>query len=119
MAIFHTGGASLRVYNPHASVGSMLYRMNYHKASRGVRVDTHKEVAAILDQALGLKGRSALFTSDTALLGSIPELDSMAVVSILTSIEDHFGFTVEDTEISADTFSTLGTLVTYVELKLG
>ena len=82
-------------------------------------MDTNKEVAAILDQALGLKGRSANFTPSTALLGSVPELDSMAVVQILTSLEEHFGFTVEDDEISADTFMTLGSLTAFVEQKLG
>lgn len=81
-------------------------------------MDTIKEVAAILDQVLGLKGRSAHFTSSTALLGSLPELDSMAVVQILTSLEEHFGFTVEDDEISADTFVTLGSLTAFVEQKL-
>lgn len=81
-------------------------------------MDIEKEVAGILDQALGLNGRSASFTPDTALLGSIPELDSMAVVSLLTSLEDHFGFTVEDDEISAETFATLGALTTFVAQKL-
>jgi acyl carrier protein len=52
------------------------------------------------------------------LLGAIPELDSMAVVNILTSLEEHFGFVVEDDEINADTFSTLGALVKFVDQKL-
>lgn len=79
---------------------------------------TYKKVAAILDQALELKGRSANFTPDTPLLGSIPELDSMAVVSILTATEEYFGFTIEDGEITADTFVTLGAFVSFVERKL-
>jgi len=82
-------------------------------------VNINQEVAGILDQALGLQGRSASFQPDTPLLGAIPELDSMAVVTILTHLEEHFGFTVEDDEISADTFSTLGTLTAFVEQKLG
>ena len=77
-----------------------------------------KEVAGILDQVLGLNGRSANLKPESPLLGAIPELDSMAVVSILTHLEDHFGFTVEDDEISADTFATLGALTTFVEQKL-
>ena len=85
----------------------------------GTLVDINKEVANILDQALGLAGRSASFTRDTALLGSVPELDSMAVVALLTSLEEYYGFTVEDDEISADTFTTLGTLTSFVEQKLG
>jgi acyl carrier protein len=82
-------------------------------------VNINQEVAGILDQVLGLQGRSASFQPDTTLLGAIPELDSMAVVTILTHLEEHFGFTVEDDEISADTFSTLGTLAAFVEQKLG
>lgn len=85
----------------------------------GARVNLEKEVAGILDQALGLAGRSASFTRDTALLGSVPELDSMAVATLLTSLEEHFGFTIADDEINADTFTTLGKLTSFVEQKLG
>jgi acyl carrier protein len=52
------------------------------------------------------------------LLGALPELDSMAVVSILTALEEHFGFTVDDDEISAETFATLGSLTEFVDQKL-
>ena len=34
----------------------------------------------------------------------------MAVVTVLTMIEDEFGITVDDDEVSADVFETLGTL---------
>ncbi len=82
-------------------------------------VNIDKDVTGILDQVLGLNGRGANLKPESPLLGAIPELDSMAVVTILTSIEEHFGFTVEDDEISADTFATLGTLTAFVEQKLG
>lgn len=78
-----------------------------------------KEVAGILDQVLSLNGRGMSLKPESPLLGAIPELDSMAVVTILTSLEEYFGFTVEDDEISADTFATLGTLTVFVEQKLG
>lgn len=77
------------------------------------------DVKNILTQQLQLGPRAEAFTEKSPLLGAIPELDSMAVVSILTGMEDHFGFTVEDDEISADTFATLGTLTRFVEQKLG
>ena len=77
------------------------------------------EVAGILDQVLSLNERGMKLKPESPLLGAIPELDSMAVVSILTSLEEHFGFTVEDDEISADTFATLGTLTAFVEQNLG
>jgi acyl carrier protein len=78
----------------------------------------HEEVKAIVADVLQLGGKVDSWTADTPLLGSIPELDSMAVVAILTSFEDAYGFVVEDDEISAETFATLGTLTGFVERKL-
>lgn len=81
-------------------------------------MNTEKEVLSLLDEVLSLKGRSAEFTANTPLLGAIPELDSMAVVALITSLEDRFGFTVDDDEIEGSTFATVGSLVEFVEGKL-
>ena len=54
---------------------------------------------------------------DTTLLGGIPEFDSMAVVTVITALEDNYGFVVDDDEISADTFATVGTVVDFVVQK--
>lgn len=76
------------------------------------------DVKNILARSLQLGARADALTKESPLLGALPELDSMAVVSILTALEDHFGFTVNDDEISAETFATLGSLVAFVESKL-
>lgn len=76
-------------------------------------------VKDLLAQTLQLGSRADTLTPDSPLLGAMPELDSMAVVTILTAMEEHFGFSVDDDEISADTFETLGTLTAFVEQKLG
>lgn len=76
-------------------------------------------VKDLLAQTLQLGSRADALTPDSPLLGAMPELDSMAVVTILTAMEEHFGFSVDDDEISADTFETLGTLTAFVEQKLG
>ena len=76
------------------------------------------DIKKILAQTLQIGSRAEQLTSGSALLGAVPELDSMAVVTILTSLEEYFGFTVEDDEISAETFSTLGSLTAFVEQKL-
>lgn len=81
-------------------------------------MNTHKEVLSLLDETLSLNGRSAEFSASTPLLGAIPELDSMAVVSLITGLEDRFGFTVDDDEIEGSTFATVGSLVEFVEGKL-
>lgn len=81
-------------------------------------MNTQKEVLSLLDEILSLNGRSADFSVNTPLLGAIPELDSMAVVALITGFEDRFGFTVDDDEIEGSTFATVGSLVEFVEGKL-
>ncbi|MDN3545999.1 acyl carrier protein [Kinneretia asaccharophila] len=81
-------------------------------------MDTQKQVLRILDEVLSLDGRSASFTRDTALLGAIPELDSMAVVSLITALEEQLGISVEDDEIEGATFATVGALSDFVQARL-
>ncbi len=76
------------------------------------------DIRKLLGQTLQLGPRADALTADSPLLGSIPELDSMAVISILTALETNFGISVDDDEISADIFATLGTLTAFVEQKL-
>lgn len=81
-------------------------------------LDLIQEVLRVLDEVLSLNGRSAEFSRDTPLLGAIPELDSMAVVTLITTLEDHFGLIVDDDDIDGNTFATVGSLVEYVSAKL-
>jgi acyl carrier protein len=76
------------------------------------------DVKNVLCSVLQLSGSSAVLTMESSLLGALPEFDSMAVVSILTALEDHYGFFIDDDEIDADIFETVGTLVKFVEQKL-
>ena len=79
-------------------------------------MSTTESVCDVLRTTLGL-GRAPL-DADTALLGSLPELDSMAVVNLLLALEEHFGITVDDDEIGARHFATVGTLSAFVQAKL-
>ena len=81
-------------------------------------MDVNKEVLRILDEVLSLNGRSAGFTRETHLLGAIPELDSMAVVSLITGIEEQLGVMVDDDEIDGETFATVGSLTDFVAAKV-
>nr|WP_315430362.1 phosphopantetheine-binding protein [uncultured Albidiferax sp.] len=81
-------------------------------------MDVTQEVIRVLDEVLSLNGRSAAFTRETHLLGAIPELDSMAVVSLITSLEEHFGLTVDDDDMDGSTFATVGSLADFVTDKL-
>lgn len=77
------------------------------------------DVKMVIGNALQLGGRGQGMDASTPLLGAIPELDSMAVVNVITALEEHFGISVADDEIGAATFVTLGTLTAFVEQKLG
>lgn len=87
-------------------------------SSVNTALDTTLEVLRIVDEVLSLGGRGLRFGPDTQLLGAIPELDSMAVVSLITTLEDRFGFIVDDDEIGGDTFATVGSLSSFVAGKL-
>lgn len=80
--------------------------------------EVRNEVRNIVSDVLSLGVRGQSLTEDSPLLGAVPELDSMAVVNVITALEEHFGITVDDDEISASTFETLGSLTRFVEQKL-
>lgn len=77
-----------------------------------------QEVRNLLDDTLELQGRAAQFDQDTPLLGAVPELDSMAVVAVMTALEEHFGFTIDDDDIDGTTFLTFGNLMAFVTRKV-
>lgn len=81
-------------------------------------MDYKNEVLSILDEVLSLQGRAAGFTPDTLLLGAIPELDSMAVVALITTLEERFGFAVDDDEIDGAVFASVGSLLEFVQAKM-
>ncbi|MDG2272198.1 MAG: phosphopantetheine-binding protein [Halioglobus sp.] len=81
-------------------------------------MDIQSGVITILQSNLGIAAGSIMPHPDTPILGAIPEMDSMSVIGILSSLEEQYGIQVDDDEISADVFATLGTLTTFVESKL-
>ena len=81
--------------------------------------DSYATVLDILADVLSLGERAQTFTPDTPILGSIPEFVSMAVVSVITALEERFGFSIDDEEIDAEIFVTVGSLHAFVKGKLG
>ena len=77
------------------------------------------DVRLILASALGLGSEADELGEDTALLGHFPQLDSMAVVAVITALEEQFEIEVDDDELSAENFESVGALCAFVEGKLG
>ena len=82
-----------------------------------VAVSCLEEVKEILGEVLRLGKRTATLTADSRLFGSLPELDSMAVIMVVVAIEERFGITFEDEEITAEAFATVGSLAHLVDRK--
>ena len=80
-------------------------------------MSTFDQVKSVLGEVLQLGARTEKLHPDTPLFGSIPELDSMAVVNVIVGLEERFDITVEDNEITADVFSTVGSLADFVDQK--
>ncbi len=76
------------------------------------------EVKNVLAEVLQLGDIIDTFDADTLILGSIAEFDSMAIVSVITALEEYFGFEVDDDEIESETFESLGSLTDFVQRKL-
>ena len=76
------------------------------------------DIKVVVGSTLQIRDGIRAMGLDTALLGSIPELDSMAVVNLITALEEHFGISIADDEIGAATFETLGSLTRFVAGKL-
>ena len=76
------------------------------------------DLRAVLVDVLGLDAeRVAEFDRETGLFGHLPELDSMAVATLLTEIEDRLHVTIEDDEVEGEMLESYGALLAFVEGK--
>jgi acyl carrier protein len=77
-----------------------------------------EEVKSVLGQVLRLEDKARRFDAGTVLFGAIAEFDSRAVVTLIAALEEKFGIIVEDDEITAEVFETVGSLTEFIERKL-
>jgi acyl carrier protein len=80
--------------------------------------DTDPILRGVLRDVLGLDAaRAAALGPDSGLFGALPELDSMAVASLLTEMEDRFDFVIGDDEVDGDLLETFGSLLAFARGK--
>lgn len=77
-----------------------------------------EDVKTALVETLGVEDRAAAIDANTPLLGSLPELDSMAVLQLVLELEERFGIVVEGEDVTAEVFETLASLTEFVNEKL-
>ena len=71
-------------------------------------------IKQLLIDTLSLDESPADLDDDMLLLGNIPEFDSMAIVSVITALEEQFGFVADDDELSAEVFESIESLTAFV-----
>ena len=77
-----------------------------------------EQVVQSLEASLNIRLDREKIGPDSPLLGAVPEFDSMAVVALLTNLEEKFGFAVDDDEIDGSVFATIGSLTQFVRDKI-
>jgi acyl carrier protein len=86
----------------------------------GTAPTTLDAVRSVVSATLGIdEARTGAMDAATELLGSLPELDSMAVVELIYALEERFAIEVDGDEVTADVFETLGSLAAFVDAQLG
>ncbi len=85
----------------------------------GETVDVDACIRSVLVDILGIsRERAASFDDDTGLFGTLPELDSMAVASLLTEIEDRLGIMIDDDDVDGEMLETFGRLKDFARAKV-
>jgi len=82
--------------------------------------DAASSLRQSLAETLGIAvERVAGFDDETLLFGALPELDSMAVATLLTDLEDRLGIVIDDDDIDGEIFESFGSLRAFLGRKLG
>ena len=72
----------------------------------------------LLRETLQIGGKADALTESSRLFGALPEFDSVAIISVVMAIEQEFGVTIPDRELSADVFETVGSLGSFIARKV-
>jgi acyl carrier protein len=78
---------------------------------------TLERVRDVIVRVLGIEDRASELDASTPLFGSIPELDSMAVLELATVLENEFGIVIDDEDFTGEVFETVGSLADFVEQR--
>ena len=78
-------------------------------------------VAQVLDvvaESLGCTMDVRAMQAEDALLGALPELDSIGIVALITALENRFDIHFEDDDLDAEIFATVASLLAHINTRL-
>jgi acyl carrier protein len=103
-----------RRYNPAPALIAFERLATLTSTSEETLATFYREVQSVLNETLSLGKRAYELKPDSPLFGALPELDSQAVLNVLLGLEERFGISIADDDVSADAFTNLRTLTTLV-----
>lgn len=74
-------------------------------------------VKTVVVDTLGVEDRADAIDASTPLFGTLPELDSMAVLELVLELEQRFEIEIDGDDVTADVFETLASLAAFVDSK--
>lgn len=80
-----------------------------------VAAETVGRLVETIHAVLGDDLSAGVLTADTLLFGSLPELDSLALVELITAVEEVFGIEIDEDDITAEVFESVGSLAAYLD----
>jgi acyl carrier protein len=96
------------------SGGTLIYTMR-----QDAYLQIEKRIKQLLDSKLSVSASViATSSSSTPLLGRGVGLDSVETMALVLSIEEEFGISVPDSDMTATLFETIGSLAGYIVQKL-
>lgn len=93
-------------------------------SERGNAVDAHDDetveaVIQVIVRSLGIQDRAREIGPSTPLFGELPELDSLGVVELAVALEERFGISIDDEDVTGEVFETVGSLADFVGARVG
>lgn len=77
------------------------------------RAPAHLALVEVLAELLG--GGVGRYAPGTELFGTLPELDSLALVELITAIEVRWDFELDEDDITAEVFGTVESLAAHID----
>ncbi len=77
-----------------------------------------EQVLEVLAESLPLPESTYEMGEQAPLLGTIPELDSMAITGIIAALEKSFDIVFDEDDLDAKAFQTVGTLRDLIASKM-
>ena len=93
--------------------------MTHMEGNDVIESATLDALVEVLNEVLGTDHGGGPFTEETLLFGSLPELDSLALVELISAMEDRFGFEMDEEDITAEVYESVGSLSAYVDAHRG